>query len=94
MVYPVKIIPWKVFTDSASSALGVGPGIVVITPEGIKLEHSFRLGFKVSNNEAKYKALLVELRVVSDLGVKEVKVYLDSRLVVNQVQGSFEVKDP
>ena len=53
-----------------------------------------RGGFKASNNEVEYKALLAGLRVVSDLGAKEVKVYSDSRLVVNQVQGSFEAKDP
>ena len=94
MIYPVEVIPWKVFVDGASSALGDGARIVIITLEGIKLEHSFRLGFKASNNEAEYEALLVGLRVVSDLGAKEVKVYLDSRLVVNQVQGSFEAKDP
>ena len=34
------------------------------------------------------------LRVISDLGAKEVEVYLDSQLVVNQVQGRFEAKDP
>ena len=94
MVCPVKVIPWKVFVDGASSALRARAGIVVITPEGIKLEHSFRLGFKASNNEAEYEALLVGLRVVLDLGAKEVEVYSDSRLVVNQVQGSFEAKDP
>ena len=53
-----------------------------------------RGGFKASNNEVEYEALLAGLRVVSDLGAKEVKVYSDSRLVVNQVQGSFEAKDP
>ena len=58
------------------------------------MEHSFRLGFNASNNEAEYEALLAGLRVVSDLDAKEVEVYSDSRLVVNQVQGSFEVKDP
>ena len=42
MVCPVEVIPWKVFMDGASNALRVGAGIVVITPEGIKLEHSFR----------------------------------------------------
>ena len=52
------------------------------------------LGFKASNNKSEYEALLAELRVVSDLGAKEVGVYLDSWLVVNQVQGSFEAKDP
>ena len=69
--------------DGASSALGAGAGIVVITLEGIKLEHSFRLSFKALNNEAKYEALLAGLRVVSDLGAKEVEVYSNSQLVVN-----------
>ena len=45
--------------DGASSALGAEAGIVVIITEGIKLEHSFKLGFKAFNNEAEYKALLV-----------------------------------
>ena len=58
------------------------------------MEHSFRLGFKASNNEGEYEALLAGLRVVSDLGAKEVVVYSDSQLVFNQIQGSFEAKDP
>ena len=94
MVCLVEVIPWKVFVDGASHALGTGAGIVVITLEGIKLEHSFRLGFKASNNKADYEALLAGLRVVSQLGAREVEVYSDSRLVVNQVQGTFEAKDP
>ena len=94
MICLVKVIPWTIFVDGASSALGAGARIIVITPKGIKLEHSFRLGFKATNNKTEYKALLVGLRVVLDLGAKEVEVYSDSRLVVNQVQGSFEAKDP
>ena len=74
---------WRVFVDDASSALVAEAGIVIITPEGIKLEHSFRLGFRASNNEAEYEALLARLRAVSYLGAREVEVYLDSRLVVN-----------
>ena len=80
--------------DGVSSALGAEAGIVVITTEGIKLQHSFRLGYKASNNEVKYEALLAKFRVVSNLGAKEMEVYSDSQLVVNQVQGSFEAKDP
>ena len=51
-----------------SSAMGVGAGIVIITLEGIRLEHSFRLGFRAFNNEAEYEALLAGLRAVLDIG--------------------------
>ena len=40
--------------DDASSAMGAGVEIVIITPKGIRLDYSFRLGFKASNNEAEY----------------------------------------
>ena len=69
---------WKVFVDDASNAMGAWTEILIITPEGIRLEHSFRLGFRASNNEAKYKASLAGLRVVLDMGAQEVEVYLDS----------------
>ena len=94
IVYHVEVHLWKVFVDGASSALGARAGIVIITPERIRVEHSFRLGFKASNNEVEYKALLIGLRAILKLGDQEVEVYSDSRLVVNQVQGIFEAKDP
>ena len=51
------------------------------------------MGFRASNNDAKYVALLAGLRAVLDLGAREVKIYSDSRLVVSQVQDSFEARD-
>ena len=69
--------------DGASSAKGVGAGIVIITPEGILLEHSFRLRFNASNNEVEYETLLAGLRAVLRLKAQDVKVYSNSRLIVN-----------
>ena len=66
-LWTVLPMPWK-----------LGAGIVIITPEGIRVEHSFRLDFKASKNEAEYKALLAGMRVVLDLGAQEVEVYSDS----------------
>ena len=94
IVCHVEVHPWKVFMDGATGALGAGARIVIITPERIRVEHSFRLGFKASKNEVEYKALLIGLRAILNLGDQEVEVYSDSRLVVNQVQGIFEAKDP
>ena len=85
MVCHVENRSWRVFVDGALSAMGAGAGIVIITPEGIRLKHSFRLGFKAFNNEAEYEALIVGLKTAFDLGARDVEVYLDSRLVVNQV---------
>ena len=68
MVCHVENQSWRVFVDGASSAMGAGAGIVLITPEGIRLEHSFRLGFKASNNEAEYEALITGLKTAFDLG--------------------------
>ena len=94
MVCQVEHRPWKVHMDGASSAKGAGAEVVIITLEGILLEHSFRMGFNASNNEAEYEALLAGLRVVSRLEAQDVEIYFDSRLIVNQVQGSFEARDP
>lgn len=88
-----KICPWKVFVDGASNAMGAKAGVVIITPEGIRLEHSFRLGFKASNNEVEYEALLAGLRAVLHLGAKDVEINSDSRLVVYQITGDFKARD-
>ena len=93
MVCHVESHPWRVFVDGASNAMRAGTEIVIITSEGIRLEHSFRLGFRAFNNEANYEALLVGLRTVLDMGARDVEIYSDSRLVVSQVQGSFEARD-
>ena len=80
--------------DGASRAMGVGVGAVLVAPKGIRVEHSFRLGFRASNNEAKNKALLVGLKAVLSLGAQKLEIFSDSYLVVSQLEGSFEAKDP
>ena len=64
--------------DGASNVPGAEAGIVIITPEGIKLEYSFKFGFRASNNEAEYEALLARLRDALSLGARDVEVCSDS----------------
>jgi len=63
-VCQVLLRPWQVYVDRASNAQGAGIGIVLISPEGVRLECSLRLGFRVSNNETEYEVLIVGLKVV------------------------------
>lgn len=79
--------------DRASNARGSGVGIILESHKGVWLEKYLRMGFQASNNEVAYEALIAELRAARQLGVEEVEVFLDSRLVVSQVDGSFEARD-
>lgn len=55
---------------------------MIISLEGITLEKSLSLSFLATNNEVEYEALQVGLVVIQKLGGKVVKVYCDSRLIV------------
>ena len=83
IVCQVTIKRWKVYVDSVSNARGSRIGVVLVSPEGVRLEKSLKLGFTASNNEAEYEALIAGLRAAQKLGVEELDVLSDSRLVVN-----------
>ena len=86
--------PWEVYVDGAANHRGSGVGLVLMSPEKITIEKSLRLGFSATNNEAKYETLLMGMMMVQKMGGKTVKVYLDSKLVVDQVRGDLEARDP
>ena len=85
---------WKVYVDGAANHKGFGVGLVMISPERITIEKSLRLGFSATNNETKYETLLVGMTIVQRMGGKAVEVFSDSRLVMDQVQGELEARDP
>nr|GEV05434.1 reverse transcriptase domain-containing protein [Tanacetum cinerariifolium] len=51
------------------------------------------LVFTASNNEAEYEALVAGLRITARMGVKNVQVSVDSKLVANQVLGTYVAKE-
>ena len=48
--------------DEVCSARGSGVRVVLISPKGVRVEKSLRLGFQASKDKAKYEALIVGLR--------------------------------
>ena len=78
---------WKVYVDGSSNYKGSGAGVVLQSPEGLVIEQAIRLGFKASNNEAEYEALLAGLRNAKALGVKYLTIFSDSQLVTSQLTG-------
>ena len=58
-------------------------------------EHTFayKLHFPYSNNEAEYEGLLVGLKSAKKLGIKKLKVFRDSKLLIKQVGGTYRVNN-
>jgi hypothetical protein len=57
---------------------------------GEQLKYVLQIFWKVSNNEAEYEALLHGLRLAASLGIKRLRVYGDSAVVINQVNKSWD----
>ncbi|XP_030923438.1 uncharacterized protein LOC115950369 [Quercus lobata] len=84
---------WKAHIDGATNERGSGVGLVLVSPEGITIEKSLRLGFSATNNEAEYEALLEGMPMIQKMGGKFVNMFSDSRLIVGQVNEDLEAKD-
>src|SRR3954463_11785609 len=79
----------KIFADGGSRG-NPGPsasGFVILDMEDtILVDKGVYLGI-TTNNQAEYTALKIALEEAIKMGVREVHVYLDSLLVVNQMKG-------
>ena len=80
--------------DGAANQRGSGVGLVLVSPEKITIEKFLWMSFSATNNEAEYEVLLIGKMMVQKMGRKTVKVFSDSKLVVGQVRGDLEARDP
>ena len=87
-------LSWKVYVDGVANHRGSRVGLVMVSQERITIKKSLRLDFSATNNEADYEALLVGMTMVQKMGGKAVVVFSDSRLVVGQIQGELEARNP
>nr|GEZ61462.1 reverse transcriptase domain-containing protein [Tanacetum cinerariifolium] len=85
--------PWTLFTDGSSCIDGSGAGLRLTNPDGVEFTYALRFQFAASNNEAEYEALIAGLRIAMQMGVKNIQTYVDSKLVANQVLGTYVAKE-
>ena len=89
---PTDLPTWKLFVDGATNGQGSGAGLILTSPEGIDIEYALRFGFRASNNEAKYEAVIAGLNLAHSLEIDQLEVCSDSHLVVRQIEDTYEVK--
>ena len=66
---------WIIHTDGSSNQCSGGAGVVVLTPEGDKIECMIRLDFPTTNNEAEYEALVAGLDLAKAAGAENMIIH-------------------
>ncbi len=87
---------YNLFTDGGSRG---NPGPAAIGGCVVSLNGEILFTFKefigiTTNNAAEYKALINGLMLSLDNEIKELSCFLDSELVVKQLNGQYKVKSP
>nr|GEY85090.1 reverse transcriptase domain-containing protein [Tanacetum cinerariifolium] len=85
--------PWTLFTDGSPCVDGSGAGLILTNPYGVEFTYALRFQFAASNNKAEYEALIAGLRIATQMRVKNIQANVDSKLVANQVLGTYVAKE-
>lgn len=86
----------KVYTDGGARG-NPGPaaiGVYMRDDHDSEIKRFSKYIGEATNNVAEYSALLGALEFLDGLEFEAVKFFLDSELVVRQVNGEYKVKDP
>ncbi|XP_077219631.1 uncharacterized protein LOC143853785 [Tasmannia lanceolata] len=83
---------WEVYVDGSSNKGGCGAGLILTGPDNFTADYALRFGFRASNNEAEYEALLAGMSLAIQTSAQRLKAYCDSQLDANQIQGNSSIE--
>ncbi len=69
-------------------------GVIVRRPDGKTHESLGKYIGRTTNNVAEYYALIAALDYAAASGIRRLRVFSDSQLIVNQIKGIYKVKHP
>ena len=84
---------WSIQANSSSAQKRGRVGVVITALDGEILKYGVQLRFPATNNEAEYEGILMGLRLEKALGVKNLLIQSDSKLVVEQIKREYEAKE-
>jgi ribonuclease HI len=71
-----------------------GAGVVIYDEKGRVVSKISKYLGKKTNNQAEYNALILGLQKAKTFGTSEIDCFLDSELLVRQLNREYRVKDP
>jgi ribonuclease HI len=78
------------YFDGSLRQQGAGTWILFIAPGGEQLKYALQLLFPASNNAVEYEALVHGLSIIVSLGIKKLMVYVDSLVVISQLNKDWD----
>jgi ribonuclease HI len=66
----------------------------VLYVDGTGYQEAVYLGDHGTVNEAEYEGLILALKMALERGVKRIRIHMDSKLVVEQSLGAWQIKQP
>jgi ribonuclease HI len=84
---------WTLYFDGSVMKTGAGAGLLFISPLGEHMRYTVCLHFPASNNMTMYEALLCNLRIAIETGIKRLDVRGDSQVVIDQVMKNTSCHD-
>ena len=92
-VFYIEVMPpWMIFFNGAARREVTGIGVVFVSPQRQILLYSFTLSEFCSNNVAEYQALIIGLQMAIEMGISQLEIFGDSKLVINQILEQYDVK--
>jgi hypothetical protein len=82
-----QLKPRGLYFDGSVCSKGQGAGCVLISPSGVYIDLSIRLEYACTNNQVEYESLLHGLEYLRDLGARDVDMFGDSNLIMQQIRG-------
>lgn len=70
-----------------------GIGVVIFNENKEQIAEISEYIGETTNNQAEYRAIIAALGKASQLGAKDLECFLDSELVVKQLNGEYKVKN-
>ena len=84
---------WTLYVDDSSNKIACGAGVVLEGPGDLFLEQALQFGFRRPITRPSTRPCSLGLNLAYDMGAHEVTCKSDSRVMVGQVNGEFEVKE-
>jgi ribonuclease HI len=82
------------FFDGAYSWEDTGAGVFFVSPSQETISLSYRMEFETTNNVEEYEALVLGMRAAKEMGIKEIAIFVDAELIIQQVRNAYRANNP